>query len=141
MVDPRSKEKIPCWMYKSARDDIVRLLIRIQVREKGHNFDWNHLNILTCINHGKGFVHATLICVLCKLDASSNHASHEEEQHCFSVGHAQCAKDNADIEKGTFGSLLNDEMKSITHAKKLRIWLPSDDISSQFSSTAILQAY
>ena len=79
-----------------------------------------------CIDHGKGFVRATLICVLRKLDASGNHASHEE-QHCFSVGNAQCAKDNADIVKGTFGTLLDDEMKSIAHAKKLRIWLPSDD--------------
>ena len=50
-----------------------------------------------------------------------------EEQHCFSVGNAQCTKDNAGIVKGTFGSLLNDEMKVIGEAKKLKIWLTKYD--------------
>ena len=47
-----------------------------------------------------------------------------EEQHCFSVGNAQCAKDNCNIVKGTFGRLLNEEMKSIGDAGRVRIWLP-----------------
>ena len=48
-----------------------------------------------------------------------------EEQHCFSVGNAQCT--NTGIVKGTFGSLLNDEMKVIGEAKKLKIWLTKYD--------------
>ena len=69
-VDPRAREKIP-FMYKSAKD-IVRLLIRMQVRDKKKNFDWNHLDISTCIDHGKGFLRATLICVIRKLDRSAS---------------------------------------------------------------------
>ena len=67
-IDPRSREKIP-FMYKSVKD-IVRLLIRMQIRDKQEEFDWNHLDISTCIDHGKGFLRATLICVLRKLDHS-----------------------------------------------------------------------
>ena len=120
VVDPRSKESIP-FMYKSAKD-IVRLLVRMQVREKNNRFGWNHLDISTCIDHGKGFMRATLICVLRQIDESGSYAL-QEEQHSFSVGNAQCAKDNVDIVKGTFGTRLNEEMKSIRDAKKLRIWL------------------
>ena len=68
VVDPRSREKIP-WMYKSVKE-IVRLLIRMQVREKRLEFDWNHLDISTCIDHGKGFLRATLICVIRQLDGT-----------------------------------------------------------------------
>ena len=108
-------------MYKSAKD-ILRLLLRMQVREKQQGFDWNHLDVSTCIDHGKGFLRATLICVLRKVDESGEQ-SIREEQHCFSVGNAQCAKDNCDIVKGTFGRLLNEEMKAIGDAKALKIWL------------------
>ena len=54
IVDVRSKDKIP-WMYKSAKE-ILRLLIRMQVREKQEAFYWNHLDVSTCIDHGKGFL-------------------------------------------------------------------------------------
>ena len=47
----------------------------------------------------------------------------KEEQHCFSVGNAQCGKDNADLVRGTFGTLLNEEMKAVGDAKALKIWL------------------
>ena len=49
--------------------------------------------------------------------------AYREEQHCFSVGNAQCGKDNADLVRGTFGMLLNEEMKAIRDAKVLKIWL------------------
>ena len=68
VVDPRSREKIP-WMYKSVKE-IVRLLLRMQVREKKSDFAYNHLDISTCIDHGKGFLRATLICVLRQLDST-----------------------------------------------------------------------
>ena len=124
VVDPRSQERIP-WMYKSAKD-ILRLFIRMQVREMHGSFHWNHLDVSTCIDHGKGFLRATLICVIRKLDESGQYAT-LEEQHCFSVGNAQCSKDNADIVKGTFGTLLNEEMKLIGEAKVIRIWLAAGD--------------
>ena len=47
----------------------------------------------------------------------------QDEQHCFSVGNAQCGKDNADLVRGTFGTLLNEEMKAVGNAKGLKIWL------------------
>ena len=75
VVDPRSREKIP-WMYKGVKD-IVRLLIQMQVRDLREDFDWNHLDISTCIDHGKGFLRATLICVLRKLVTSGTGSSGE----------------------------------------------------------------
>lgn len=72
MADPRSREKVP-WMYKSVKD-IIQLLMRMQVREKTTEFDWNHLDISTCIDHGKGFLRATLICVIRKLDNHSKYS-------------------------------------------------------------------
>ena len=50
-----------------------------------------------------------------------------EEQHCFSVGNAQCSKDNAEIVKGTFGTALNNEMKAIREAKQVKVWLQRSD--------------
>ena len=125
VMDPRSKDKIP-WMYKSAKE-IIRLLLRMQVREKRGGFKWNHLDVSTCIDHGKGFLRATLICVLRQLD-DSGERSVCEEQHCFSVSNAQCSKDNCDIVKGTFGRILNDEMKTIGNARYIRIWLPEGPV-------------
>ena len=69
VADPRSREKVP-WMYKSVKD-IVKLIIRMQVREKKAEFRWNHLDLSTCIDHGKGFLRATLICVIRQLDINS----------------------------------------------------------------------
>ena len=52
--------------------EIFRLLVRMQVQDKREGFDWNHLDISTCIDHGKGFLRATLICVIRKLEYSDN---------------------------------------------------------------------
>jgi hypothetical protein len=44
---------------------------------------------------------------------------HEDEYAC-TVGNARCRKDNADIIANTFGTLLNDDLKSLAVVSILR---------------------
>jgi hypothetical protein len=101
-------EKIQ-WMYKSVQE-IVRLYFSTLFRDSNGALRVDHIDLSFCVDHGKGHSRATLI-IVHRLKNERNEWN--QKQATFSVANARCRKDNANILRNTYGTLLNDAMKAI----------------------------
>jgi hypothetical protein len=99
-------DKIP-WSYKSTAEVIRLCLVTLF---KSAEFRCDKIDITISIDHGKGHSRATLN-VIPRWQAEDG--SWNEESHIFTLANARCKKDNTDIIRNTFGTLLNAELKQI----------------------------
>jgi hypothetical protein len=101
------KEKID-WSYKPVKQ-VLELWLKSRIKgPKGYQCD--HLDVVVSIDHGKG--HSRITCNFISRVQLESGEWHEDEYAC-TVGNARCRKDNADIIANTFGTLLNDDLKSL----------------------------
>jgi hypothetical protein len=104
------KENID-WSYKPV-GPVLKLWLKS--RDKGANgFQGDHLNLVVTIDHGKG--HSRVTCNFITRTRSQNGEWKEEEYAC-TIGNARCRKDNSEIVTHTFGTLLNEDLKTL-HSK------------------------
>jgi hypothetical protein len=99
-------KKIP-WSYKSTAE-VVRLCLKTLF--KSASFRCDKIDLTISIDHGKGHSRATLN-VLPRWQLEDG--SWCEDSHIFTLANARCKKDNPDIIRNMFGSLLNAELKQI----------------------------
>jgi hypothetical protein len=107
-VEPQTGvyKKIP-WSYKSTAE-VVRLCVATLFKSAGFRCD--RIDLTISIDHGKGYSRATLnVIPRWQLDDGS----WCEDSHVFTLANARCKKDNTDIIRNTFGTLLNTELKQI----------------------------
>jgi hypothetical protein len=97
------KEKID-WSYKP-----VRKVLDLWLKSKTGHFD--HLDIVVTIDHGKG--HSRVTCNFITRTRSAVDGEWREEEYAVTIGNARCRKDNADIIMNTFGTQLNDDLKTL----------------------------
>jgi hypothetical protein len=98
--------KIP-WSYKSTAKVIHLCLVTLF---KSPKFRCDHIDITISIDHGKVHSQATLN-VIPRWQLEDG--SWGEESHVFTLANARCKKDNTNIIRNTFGTLLNTELKQI----------------------------
>jgi hypothetical protein len=63
------------------------------------------------INHGKG--HSRVTCNFITHTWNPENEEWQEEENAYKIGNAWCRKDNANIVMNTFGTLLNDDLKTL----------------------------
>ena len=63
------------------------------------------------IDHGKG--HSRITCNFISRTRNPENGEWQEEENAYTIGNARCRKDNADIVMNTFGTLLNDDLKTL----------------------------
>jgi hypothetical protein len=112
-VQPRTgaykygKEKID-WSYKPI-NQVLELWLNSRTKGSS-NFQCDRLDIVVTIDHGKG--HSRITCNLITRWQDETGEWNENEYAC-TIGNARCKKDNADIIIKTFGTLLNDDLKTL----------------------------
>jgi hypothetical protein len=107
-------KKIP-WSYKSTAE-VVRLCLKTLF--KSAEFRCDKIDLTISIDHGKGHSRATLN-VIPRWQLEDG--SWCEDSHIFTLANARCKKDNTDIIRNTFGTLLNTELKQIREWGKLSV--------------------
>jgi hypothetical protein len=93
------------WSYKSAAKVIRLCLVTLF---KSAEFRCDHMDITISIDHGKVHYWATLNVIP---GWHLEDGSWGKESHTFTLANARCKKDNTNIIRNTFGTLLNTEMK------------------------------
>jgi hypothetical protein len=112
-VQPRTgyykygKEKID-WSYKPI-NQVLELWLKSRTKDPSE-FLCDGLDIVVKIDHGKG--HSRITCNLFTRWQDKAGEWNEDEYSC-TIGNARCKKDNADIIMNTFGTLLNDDLKTV----------------------------
>jgi hypothetical protein len=83
----------------------------LKSRTKGpSDFLCDCLDIVVTIDHGKG--HSRITCNLITHWQDETREWKEDEYSC-TIGNTRCKKDNTDIIINTFGTLLNDDLKTV----------------------------
>jgi hypothetical protein len=84
----------------------------LKSRTKGpSDFLCDRLDVVVTIDHdGKG--HSRITCNLITRWQDKTGEWNKDEYSC-TIGNARCKKDNADIIINTFGTLLNDDLKTV----------------------------
>jgi hypothetical protein len=104
------KEKID-WSYKPVKQ-VLALWLKSSI--KGPNgYQCDHLDIVVSIDHGKG--HSRITCNFISRVQSPDSGEWNEYEYACTIGNARCRKDNADIIANTFGTLLNEDLKSLAN--------------------------
>jgi hypothetical protein len=105
------KEKID-WWYKPLKE-VLELWLKLKLRtiEGANGFHGNHLDIVVTIDHGKG--HSRIMCNFITCTRSLEDGELQEEEYACTIDNARCWKDNAEVIMNTFGTLLNDELKTL----------------------------
>jgi hypothetical protein len=96
------------WSYKSTAK-VIRLCLVTLFKSPGFRCD--HINITISIDHGKGYSRPTLNVIPCWQLADG---SWGEESQVFTLANARCKKDNTNIIRNTFGTLLDTKLKLIS---------------------------
>jgi hypothetical protein len=73
--------------------------------------EYDHLDIVVTIDHGKG--HSCVTCNFITRTRNPKNEEWQEEENAYTIGNAQCRKDNANIVMNTFETLLNDDLKTL----------------------------
>jgi hypothetical protein len=97
------KENID-WSYKPVKD-VLELWLKSSEKK------YDHLDIVVTIDHGKG--HSRITCNFISRTRNPENGEWQEEENAYTIGNARCRKDNADIVMNTFGTLLNDDLKTL----------------------------
>jgi hypothetical protein len=101
------KEKID-WSYKPI-NQVLELWLKSRT-EGPNDFRCDHLDIVVTIDHGKGHSRITCNFITRWQDETGEW---NENEYASTIGNARCKKDNADIMVNTFGTLLNDDLKTV----------------------------
>jgi hypothetical protein len=101
------KEKID-WSYEPVKEVLEQWL---KSKSRANGFCFDHLDIVLMIDHSKG--HSCVTCNLITHRRSPENKEWHEEEYACTIGNTWCRKDNADIIMNTFGTLLNDELKTL----------------------------
>jgi hypothetical protein len=102
------KEKID-WSYKPIKQ-VLELWLQSRT-EAPNGFQCDHLDIVVTLDHGKG--HSRVTCNFITRQQSTETEEWTEEEHACTLGNARCKKDNAKIIMNTFGTMLNDDLKTL----------------------------
>jgi hypothetical protein len=102
------KENID-WSYKPVQD-VLELWLKSKNADP-NGFQCDHLDIVVTIDHGKG--HSRITCNFITRTRSPENGEWKEEEYACTIGNARCRKDNAKILMNTFGTLLNDGLKTL----------------------------
>jgi hypothetical protein len=73
--------------------------------------EYDHLDIVVTINHGKGHSCVTRNFITCTWN--SENEEWQEEENAHTISNVWCRKDNANIMMNTFGTLLNNDLKTL----------------------------
>jgi hypothetical protein len=102
------KEKID-WSYKPVAK-VLDLFLQSKSEVNGFQ-QFDRLDIVVTIDHGKG--HSRITCNFISRTRTPADGEWQEEEYAVTIGNARCRKDNADIIMNTFGTQLNDDLKTL----------------------------
>jgi hypothetical protein len=100
-VDGRKRIR---WHCKKV-DQVLLLFLDSLGKPDMSNFD--HIDISVSIDHGKGFLRASLVVLLCGMDSKAEMAG------CFALASAKCKGDSYDILQSTFAPKINEALHRI----------------------------